>query len=214
MRRSWAANGIAVIVIGVTLTVGALGAMGSPKQEARTIATPQAVHAKPASPDPTRLAVPSCRTVRTHDRDLSFTCPSGWLLWENDTFTDDPVQRALIIVSNNAPLVSGGDDLPDGWFKADIGVDRRVAGLTFSRLMSSTCTESIEFERRVSCTRLVVGGRYWVLRVARDVGYEYRTIATVVNGIAYHAIAYIPLGKHAAEGRREVARLFSTLRVS
>jgi hypothetical protein len=203
MRRSWAANGIAAFVIAITFAVGALGTFGSPRKPV----------AAAKEPTPQTDPVRACRSITTRTRDLSFTCPGGWLLWENDAFTDDPVQRALIIVSNKAPLDSGSDDLPDGWFKADVGLDQRVAGLTFARLAISTCSERLEYERTVSCRTISIDGRAWVLRVARDVGFEYRLVATVVDGVAYHAIAYIPLGAHSEEGRREVSTLIASLRV-
>jgi hypothetical protein len=62
-----------------------------------------------------------------------------------------------------------------------------------------------------SCARTRIGGREWVLAVARDTGYEYRTIATVINGIEYRASAYIRLGPTTTvEGRREIAQLFAS----
>jgi hypothetical protein len=59
-----------------------------------------------------------------------------------------------------------------------------------------------------SCSLTTIGGREWVLAVARDTGYEYRTIAMVVDGVEYRASAYIRLGRTAAEGRQEIVALF------
>jgi hypothetical protein len=52
-----------------------------------------------------------------------------------------------------------------------------------------------------------------VLAIARDSGYEYRTIATVVGGVEYTAAAYIRLGSSTAEGRREVSALFASFKI-
>jgi hypothetical protein len=134
-------------------------------------------------------------------------------VWENDTFTDAPYQRALIIIANHRPLAQGGGDLPDGWFKADIAVSTRDPHLTFARVQRDTCRSPTGTEFVDSCGRTRIGGREWVLAVARDTGYEYRTIATVVKGVEYRAFAYIRLGRTAAEGRREIVRLFASLLV-
>jgi hypothetical protein len=64
-----------------------------------------------------------------------------------------------------------------------------------------------------SCSRTTVGDREWVLAVARDTGYEYRTLATVVDGVEYRVSTYIRLGRAAAEGRQEIARLFASVLV-
>ena len=140
-------------------------------------------------------------------------CPSGWFVWENDRFTNDPYQRALIIIANHRPLAQGDDDLPDGWFKTDIYVSTRDPHLTFDQVQRDTCRSPSGTEIVDSCGRSKIGGREWVLAVARDSGYEYRTIATVVNGVEYHAAAYIRLGSSADEGRREIASLFASFTI-
>ena len=134
-------------------------------------------------------------------------------MWENDHFTDDPYQRALIIVANHRPLVQGDDDLPDGWFKADIYVAARDPHLTFAKVARDTCSSPSGTEIVDSCGRTKIGGREWVLAVARDSGYEYRTLATEVNGVEYRVATYIRLGSNAAEGRREIAALFVSFAV-
>jgi hypothetical protein len=134
-------------------------------------------------------------------------------VWENDTFTHDPYQRALIIMANHRPLAHGGDDMPDGWVKTDIAVSTRDPHLTFAGVQRDTCKSPTGTEIVDSCGRTMIGGREWVLAVARDTGYEYRTIATVVNGVEYRASAYIRLGRTVAEGRREIAGLFASFLV-
>jgi hypothetical protein len=212
MQRSWKANLLAAITIGVTLFVGALGAQGGSKQpsHSRPSGSPR-VAADSAAPKDSR-AVPRC-SGRLASAGISFTCPSGWFVWENDRFTDDPYQRALIIVANHRPLVQGDDDLPDGWFKADIYVATRDPHLTFAKVARETCSSPSGTEIVDSCGRTKIGGREWVLAVARDSGYEYRTLATVVNGVEYRVATHIRLGSNAADGRREIAALFATFAV-
>src|SRR5260221_3015764 len=140
MRPSWKANLLAAITIGVTLFVGALGAQGGPKQQPSTTATPPSLtitsdHTSSAD----SRAVPRCRG-RLASVGISFACPSGWFVWENDHFTDDPYQRALIIVANHRPLARADDDLPDGWFKTDIYVATRNPKLTFTQVARETCS--------------------------------------------------------------------------
>jgi hypothetical protein len=209
MRRSWAANALAAITIGITLFVGVLGAQGTPKQPPRSIPTPSPTHTARANTAPRSVGVPRCRG-RLTTANLSFACPTGWFVWENDTFTDDPYQRALIIIANHRPLARGDDDLPDGWFKTDIMVSTRDQHLTFASVQRDTCKSPTGTEIVDSCGHTRIGGREWLLAVARDTGYEYRTIATVVNGVEYRASAYIRLGRFAAEGRREIAQLFAS----
>ena len=144
---------------------------------------------------------------------MSFACPNGWFVWENDHFTDDPYQQAIIIVANHRPLAQGDDDLPDGWFKTDVYVAMRDPHLTFANVARDTCRSPSGTEIVDSCGRTRIGGREWVLAVARDSGYEYRTLATAVNGVEYRASAYIRLGASAAEGRREIAALFASFNI-
>jgi hypothetical protein len=203
MRRSLAANALAAITIGLTLFVGVLGAQGTRKQPSRSTATPS-----PKSGARNSVGAPRCHG-RLSSTNLSFACPDGWFVWENDTFTTDPYQRALIIVANHRPLAHGGDDLPDGWFKADIGASTTDPHLTLAGVQRDTCKSPTGSEIVDSCGRTTIGGREWVIAVARDTGYEYRTIATVVNGVEYRASTYIRLGRTAAEGRREIEQLFA-----
>jgi hypothetical protein len=213
MRRTWPANALAAITIGITLFVGVLGAHGTPKhttprQNPRpaTTSSPKKVPARHA------VGVPRCHG-RLTSNNVSFACPDRWFVWENDTFTTDPYQRALIIIANHRPLAQGGDGLPDGWFKADIGVSTRDPHLTLTRVQRDICQSPTGTEIMDSCTRTTIGGRQWVLAVARDTGYEYRTIATVVNGVEYRCSTYIRLGRTAPEGRREIANLFASFLV-
>ena len=207
MRRHWQANILAAFTIGITLFVGALGAQGGPKH---TVHAPTAASTKTlAEPAAASVAVPICHG-KIASAGVSFACPSGWFVWENDHFTDDPYQRALIIVANHKPLAQGDDDLPDGWFKADIYVATRDRHLTFANVTRDTCASPTGTEIVDSCGTTKINGREWVLAVARDSGYEYRTIATVVNGVGYRVATYIRLGSTAAEGRQEIAALFSS----
>jgi hypothetical protein len=155
------------------------------------------------------MGVPRCNG-QLASSNLSFACPTGWFVWENDRFANDPYDRALIIIANHRPLAHGGDDLLDGWFKADVGVSTSDPHLTFAGLHRDLCKSPTGTEILDSCGQTRIGDRDWVLAVARDTGYEYRTIATVVRGVEYRASAYIRLGRTAAEGRREIARLFAS----
>jgi hypothetical protein len=213
MRRSWAANALAAITIGLTLFVGVLGAQGTPKVARTKQPVPSA---KPSPPKNAAagqsVGVPRCRG-RLASANLSFACPDGWFVWENDAFTSDPYQRVLIIIANHRPLAHGGEDLPDGWFKTDVGVSTRDPRLTFAGVQRDTCKSPTGTEIVDSCRRTRIAGREWVLAVARDTGYEYRTIATVLDGVEYRVSAYIRLGRTADEGRQEIARLFASFLV-
>lgn len=213
MRLSWKANLLAALTIGVTLFVGVLGAQGGPKQQpSKTATPPSSKSTSDHTSSAESSAVPRCRG-RLASAGVSFACPSGWFVWENDHFNDDPFQRALIIVANHRPLAQGDDDLPDGWFKTDIYVATRDPRLTITQVARETCSSPSGTEIVDSCGRTKMDGREWVLAVARDSGYEYRTLATVVNGIEYRVATYIRLGSSAAEGRREIATLFASFKI-
>jgi len=103
--------------------------------------------------------------------------------------------------------------LPDGWFKADIAVSTKDPHLTFAGVQRDVCKSPTGTEIVDSCGTTTIGGREWVLAIARDTGYEYRIIATVVDGVEYRASAYIRLGRTAVEGRHEITRLFASFSV-
>jgi len=203
MRRPRPANLIAAIVVAVTLGVGALGALGSPKANGGAGRTSR------GSSSPSASAIPECRG-RLSAGGLSFSCPAGWFVWQNSTFDDDPYARAQMIISNHRPLEQGGEGLPDGWFKVDMYVAPRDAHLTFERLAAEPC-RSTDDVKLVSCSVVRISGRRWMQRIERDPATEYRSIATVVDGVEIHVIAMVPDGPNAAVGSREVDELFSSL---
>ena len=204
MRRSWPANLIAAIVIAATIGVGALGALGSPK------ANGEAGRTSRGSGSPSAEAsTPQCRG-RVSSDGLSFTCPAGWFVWENSTFDDDPYASAQVIISNHRPLEQGSEGLPDGWFKVDMYVAPRDPHLRFERLAAEPC-KSTEDVKLVSCRVVTISGRRWMQRIERDPMTEYRSIATVVDGVEIHVIAMVPEGPHLVDGSREVDALFSSL---
>src|SRR5436305_8516076 len=105
MRRSWPANLIATIVVAGTLLVGALGAFGSPK------ANGDAGRTSRGSDTPAESPVPSC-SGRFEAGRLAFDCPSGWFIWQNSHFDDDPYAETEVIISNHRPLEQGSEGLP------------------------------------------------------------------------------------------------------
>jgi len=205
MRRSWPAHVIAVITIAVTLGVGALGALGSPKENVGAGRTSRGA-ASPAA----EASAPGCRG-RVTSGDLSFTCPEGWFVWQNTTFKD-PSGGAQAIISNHRPLEQGGEGLPDAWFKVDMYVAARDPHLTFERLMRAPCT-STDGATLVSCRTVTIAGHRWIQRIERDPATQYRSIETVVDGIDVTLFAMVPNGTHAAEGRRAITALFSSLSI-
>jgi len=203
MRRSWPANLIAAIVIAATLGIGALGALGSPKANGDTGRTSR------GSTSPTESPVPVCNG-RFHADRLSFDCPSGWFVWQNSHFDDDPYAQTEIIISNHRPLEQGTEGLPDGWFKVDMYVAPRDPRLTFDRIAKVPCASSDDATAE-SCKVITISGTRWRERIEHDPFTHYRSIATVVDGVEINVVAIIPDGRHAAGGAREIDALFSSL---
>lgn len=209
MRRSWPANLIAMTVVSVTIGVGALGALGSPKANGEAGRTSRGSSQPVAASEP---SIPECRGELSSGP-LTFTCPGAWFVWQNTTYADDPYASALAIISNRRPLEQGpGEGLPDGWFKIDMYVAPRDPHLTFERLAKEPCpsTDDVTLE---SCEIVTIGGRQWQQKIERDPFTEYRSIATVVDGVEIHVVAIIPDGPHASEGAREIDALFRSLSI-
>lgn len=205
MRRSWPANLIAVIVIAATLGVGVLGALGSPNANGAAGRTSRGPVAPAESPDP------AC-SGRLQTGRLSFDCPSGWFVWQNSHFNDDPYAETEVIISNHRPLEQGSEGLPDGWFKVDMYMGARDPHLTFERLEKQPCASSDDVTLE-SCKVVTISGSTWMERIERDPFTHYRSIATVVDGVEVHVVAIIPDGPHAADGAREIESLFSSLSI-
>ncbi|MGZ4242465.1 MAG: hypothetical protein ACXVQ7_12765 [Actinomycetota bacterium] len=226
MKSTWTANLIAAFVIGITILVGALGAQGAP--EHRPSARPSGVIApsdlqRPAhrsaiitsvtSSDET-LPAPSCDSRTTvRGAALSFLCPGGWFLWENDEFTDG-VPQSLAIASNHRPLAEGSEGLPDGWFKVDMYVTRSDATLT--RLEAEMCADRTAYGRISSCGQTTIAGRQWVLLRSREMQFpgETRVAATIADGIRYVVVGFVPDGPSAWQGRNEIADVLGSLRIA
>ena len=81
--------------------------------------------------------------------------------------------------------------------------------LRFERLAAEPC-KSTEDVKLVSCRVVTISGRRWMQRIERDPMTEYRSIATVVDGVEIHVIAMVPEGPHLVDGSREVDALFSS----
>ena len=205
MRRSWPANLIAAIVVAVTLGVGALGALGSPKANGDAGRTSRGIAKPSESP------VPEC-TGRLQAGRLAFDCPSGWFVWQNSSFDDDPYAETEVIISNHRPLDQGGEGLPDGWFKVDMYVGARDPHLTFERIQKEPCTSNDDTTVE-SCEVVTISGVQWMERIERDPFTHYRSIATVVDGVEVHVVAIIPDGPHEADGARTIDALFSSLSI-
>jgi hypothetical protein len=222
MRRSWPANLIAAIVVAVTLGVGAFGAFGSPKangdagRTSRGTSTsvspgPSASPASAGSPAPKESSVPDCGG-RFESGGLGFDCPSGWFVWQNSHFDDDPYAETEVIISNHPPLEHGSGGLPDGWFKVDMYLGARDPHKTFEQLAAKACSSSDDATLE-SCKAVTIAGLRWMQRIETDPFTHYRSIATVVDGVEVHLVAIIPNGPHAAEGAREVDALFASLSI-
>ena len=222
MRRSWPANLIAAIVASVTLYVGALGAFGSPKANgdagrtsrglsAAESPTPSESPTPAASATPTESAVPGC-PGRFESGGLGFDCPSGWFVWQNSNFDDDPYAETEVIISNHRPLDHGSDGLPDGWFKVDMYVGARDPHKTFEQLAAKACSSPDDASLE-SCKAVTIAGLRWMQRIETDPFTHYRSIATVVDGVEVHIVAIIPDGPHAADGAREIDALFASLSI-
>jgi len=196
---------IAAIVVAATIGIGALGASGSPKANGGAGRTSQ------RSATPTELSVPSCSGRLEADR-LSFDCPSGWFVWQNSHFDDDPFAETEVIISNHRPLEQGSDGVPDGWFKADMYVAPRDPHLTFERIRKEPCTPGDDVTLE-SCKVVTISGVNWMERIERDPFTHYRSIATVVDGVEVHVVAIIPDGPRSVQGSREIDALFSSLSI-
>ena len=205
MRRSWPANLIAATVVSVTIAVGALGALGSPK------ANGDAGRTSRGSTAPTESPVPVCNG-RLHAESLSFDCPSGWFVWQNSHFDDDPYAQTEVIISNHRPFEQGSEGLPDGWFKVDIYVAPRDPHLTFDRIAKEPCRSSDDATAE-SCRVITLSGTRWRERIEHDPFTHYRSIATVVDGVEVNLVAIIPDGRHASDGARAIESLFRSLRI-
>jgi hypothetical protein len=202
MRRSWPANLLAAIVVAGTLAVGVLGASGSPKANGDAGRT---------SRRPAQSPVPSCNGRLSADR-LNFACPSGWFVWQNSHFDDDPYAETAVIISNHRPLEQGSEGLPDGWFKVDMYVGARDPHKTFEQLVPTACSPPDD-ATLVSCNAVSLNGLRWMQRIETDPFTRYRSIATVVDGVEVHLVAIIPDGPHAATGAREIDALFASLSI-
>ena len=205
MRRSWPANLIAAIVVAATIGIGALGASGSPKANGEVSLTSR------GSATPTESSVPSCSGRLEADR-LAFDCPSGWFVWQNSHFDDDPFAETEVIISNHRPLEQGSDGVPDGWFKVDMYVAPRDPHLTFERIRKEPCTSGDDATLE-SCKVVTISGVKWMERIERDPFTHYRSIATVVDGVEVHVVAIIPDGAGSADGARQIEALFSSLSI-
>jgi len=220
MRRSWPANLIAAIVIAVTLSVGALGAFGSPKangdagRTSRGLSTsespiPSESSTPAGSPTPKESSAPDC-PGRFESGGLAFDCPSGWFVWQDSHFDDDPYAETAVIISNHRPLEHGSGGLPDGWFKVDMYVGARDPHKTFEQLAGKACSSSDDATLE-SCKAVTIAGLRWMQRIETDPYTHYRSIATVVDGVEVHVVAIIPDGAHAADGARTIYSLFASL---
>jgi hypothetical protein len=209
MRRSWPANLIAAVVVSATLGVGALGALGSPK-----LGSPKAnsdAGRTSRGPVATESPIPACSGRFEADR-LVFDCPSGWFVWQNSHFDDDPYAQTQVIISNHRPLEQGSGGLPDGWFKVDMYVGARDPHKTFEQLASKACA-SPDDATLESCEQVTIAGHTWVQKIERDPFTHYRSIATVVDGVEIHVVAIIPDGPQSTAGTREIDALFVSLSI-
>jgi len=214
MRRSWPANWIAAIVVAVTLCIGALGAFGSPKANGdagRTSrgATGSESPTPATSATPIESSVPDCHG-RFEAGGFGFACPSGWFVWQDSHFDDDPYAETAVIISNHRPLEHGSGGLPDGWFKVDMYVGARDPHNTFEQLGGKACS-SPDDATLESCKAVTIAGLRWMQRIETDPYTHYRSIATVVDGVEVHVVAIIPDGPHAADGARTIDSLFASL---